>query len=242
MGQPAPAAAKSSGLSILWDVVVAPKAAFAALREQPHWLTAFVVTAVLGALGAALAIPANQHMVISTLAQMAQTNPQIAQLTPDQRQNIVNMQVSIQHYLWLAYPIFLLIGTLVTAVIMLVFNAISQGDGNFKRFFALAVNVALIYWGIAYFLVGLISYLRGPDAFNSARDMYNILPSLSWFVPGAPVKATVLLAAVGPFSLWSLILIAFGMQETARIKPAAAWIGAIVIVFGGALIGAAFAQ
>jgi hypothetical protein len=56
------------------------------------------------------------------------------------------------------------------------------------------------------------------------------------------VKATVLLAAVGPFSIWSLILLALGMQETARIKPVPAWIGAIVIVFGGAAIGAAFAQ
>jgi hypothetical protein len=104
------------------------------------------------------------------------------------------------------------------------------------------MNVAIVTWGIAYFLVGLLAYLRGPDAFSSARDMYNVMPNLGWLVPSASPKLAALLGSVGPFAIWSLILLSLGMQQTARIKPLWAWIGAVVVVFGGALIATAFAQ
>jgi hypothetical protein len=226
----------------LWDVIVAPKTAFAALREQPHWLTAFIVTSVIGMIGAVLAIPAGQHLVSSMLAQLAQTNPQIAQMTPDQRNSMLTMQLTIQRFTWLFYPVLLMFAALVTALVMLVVNAISGGDGNFKRFFALAMNVGIVTWGIAYFLVGLLAYLRGPDGFTSARDMYNVMPNLGWLAPNASPKLAALLGSIGPFAIWSLILLSLGVQQTARVKAVWAWIGSVIVVFGGALIAAAFAQ
>jgi hypothetical protein len=242
MGQTAAAAPKSSGLTILWDVIVAPKAAFAALREQPNWLWAFIAVSVLGAIGAVLLIPAGQHMMTSISAQMAQTDPRIAQMTPEQRQQMLAVQLTIQRFTWVFYPVLVMISALFTGLVMLVVNAISGGDGNFKRFFALAMNVAIVTWGIAYLLVGFISYLRGPDSFSSARDIYNIIPNLGWLVPNTSPKIGALLGSIGPFAIWSLILLSLGLQETSRIKPVWAWTGAIVIVFGSALIGAAFAQ
>ena len=193
-------------------------------------------------IGAVLAIPAGQHLVTSIFAQLAQTNPQIAQLSPDQRDNMINLQLTIQHFTWLFYPVMLLLATAVSALVMLVVNAISGGDGNFKRFFALAMNVAILSWGLAYFLVGLLSYLRGPDAFTSAKDLYNVMPTLGWLAPTASPKLAALLGSIGPFAIWSLILLSLGMQQVARIKAVWAWIGSLVIVFGSALFAAAFAR
>jgi len=242
MSQDLAPARKSSGLTILWDVVIAPRAAFAALREQPTWLWAFIITGILGMIGALLAIPASQHMSAAMFQQMAQTDPRIAQMTPDQQQRALHIQQTVQQYIWLAYPVFVLIAALVTGLVMLILNAISGGDGNFKRFFALAMNVALINWGISYLLVGIVAALRGPESFSSARDMVALLPSLAWLAPGAPVKLAVFLGSIGLFTIWSMCLLSFGMQQTSRIKPAVAWIGAVVIVFASAAIGSAFAQ
>ena len=215
MSQDLAAAPKSSGLTILWDVIVAPQSAFAALRERPTWVWAFVVTSVLGMGGAILAIPAGQHMMAAMFQQMAQTNPQIAQMTPEQQQRILGMQSTIQRFTFAYYPILVALGALVTALVMLVLNAISGGDGNFKRLFALAMNVAVLHWGIAYLLVGVIASLRGPDAFSSPRDLATSIPSLAWLVPGASAKLAVFLGSIGPFAIWSFILLALGMQQTA---------------------------
>jgi hypothetical protein len=242
MSQDFTTAPKSSGLTILWDVIVAPRSAFAALRERPQWLWAFVITSVLGMIGAVLAIPAGQHMMTAMFQQMAQTNPQIAQMTPEKQQQVLGIQLAIQKFTWAYYPVIVLVAALVTALVMLIFNAIGGGDGNFKRFFALAMNIAVIGFGIAYFLVGLIAYLRGPDAFSTPRDLLGAIPSLAWIAPGASAKVASLLGAFNPFTIWSFVLIALGMREAANVKPAMAWIGAVVIVFGGALVGAAFAQ
>jgi len=242
MSQELAPARKSNGLTILWDVIVAPRAAFAALREQPTWLWAFVVTAILGMIGAVLIVPAGQHMIAAMFQEMAKTNPRVAQMTPEQVQSAVHLQQTIQQFTWLFYPILVMVAALFTGLIMLLLNAISGGDGNFKRFFALAMNVAFVNWGIAYLLIGIVAALRGPESFSSARDMYGLLPSLAWLAPGVSVKLAVFLGSIGLFSIWSLCLLSFGMQQMARIKPAVAWIGSAVIVFGSAAIGAVFAQ
>lgn len=233
---------RRSGLAVVWDIVVDPKAAFAALRERPTWLWAFAVTSVLGMIGAALAIPAGQHMMTAMFQQMAQSNPQIAQMTPEKQQQILGIQLAIQRFTWLYYPLLVMLAALLTGLVILILNAISAGDGEFKRFFALAMNVALLNWGIGYLVVGLVAYLRGPDAFSSPRDLANVLPTPGWLVPGASPRVGVLLGSIGPFAVWSLILLALGMQQIAKIKPLAAWIGAVVIVFGSAAIGAAFVK
>jgi len=193
-------------------------------------------------IGAILAIPAGQHMMAAMFQQMAQTNPQIAQMGPEKQQSVLATQLTIQRFTFLYYPVLLGIGALFTALVMLLLSTISGGDGTFKRLFALAMNVAILHWGIAYFLVGLIAYLRGPDAFSSARDFATTLPSVAWLVPTNSAKVAVLLASIGPFAIWSLILLALGMQQTARIKPTWAWAGAVVIEFCGAAIGSAFVQ
>src|ERR1700688_2611841 len=180
MSQDLTTAPKSSGLTILWDVIVAPRTAFAALRERPQWLWAFVITSVLGMIGAVLTIPAGQHMMTAMFQQMTQTNPQIAQMSPEQQQRILGMQLTAQRVTFAYYPILVMLGAVVTALVMLVLSAVSAGDGTFKRMFALAMNIAVLHWVIAYLLVGLISYLRGPDAFSSPSDLAGALPSLAW--------------------------------------------------------------
>jgi hypothetical protein len=228
---------KSNGLSILWDMVVAPRAAFAALREQPQWLWAFLITSVLGAIGSVLLIPAYEHVATAMFAAQAASDPNVAAMPPEQQKRMLNITIGVYHWLWLAYPLIVLFASLFTAVLLLIFNAIGGGDGNFKRFWALAVNVAFINFGIGYLLIGVLGYFRGPDTFATQRDVTASLPNLSWLVPGAGVKLGTFLGAFNPFSVWSLILLALGMEEAAHVKRAVAWGGAIALLLIGAILG-----
>ena len=236
------AAPKSNGLSVLWDIVVAPGAAFAALRERPTAGWAFIVTSVLFAIGAIVLIPVNQHISEVTLRTMAAHNPQIAALTPEQQARQLAFTKAIQAWIWIAGPLFVAIGASITALLLLIGNAIGRGDGNFRRFFALAMNIAVIYFGIGYIVIAIVATLRGPSSFSTASDLASAVPSLGWLAPGAPAKLATFLGALNIFNLWSMVLTALGMQTVARVSPMVAWITAIVIVAGSAAFGAAFAQ
>ena len=240
MGQDVAGSPKSNGLSILWDLVVAPAAALAALRERPVWLWAFIVTSVLGAIGSVLIIPAGEHVATTAFAQLAQTDPNVSALSPERQKSMLAISIGVQHFVWAFYPIIVMVGTLVSALVMLIVNAIGKGDGGFRKFFALAMNVAFINFGIGYLLVGLLAYLRGPDSFATQRDIANVIPSLGWLV--SDPKLGTFLSSINPLSLWSTALVGVGLQNVAHIKSAAAWTGAILLLVLPALFGAAFAK
>jgi hypothetical protein len=223
-------------------MVVAPRAAFAALREQPVWLWAFIVTSVLGAIGSVLIIPASEHVATTTFAHLAQTDPNVASLPPERQKSMLAISIGVQHFVWLMYPIIVMFAALIGTLVMLIVNAIGKGDGGFRKLFAVAMNVAFINLGFGYLLIGCLTYLRGPDSFATARDIASVIPSLGWLVPAESIKLGTFLSSFTPLSLWSMALFAIGMQTTAHIKSAAAWTGAILLLVLPALMGAAFAR
>jgi hypothetical protein len=232
----------SSGLSILWDVIVAPRAAFAALRERPYVGWAFLVTCVLGMAGAFLQIPAGTHIAVATFANNATHNPDIAKMTPAQLQSALSITKTAQQWFWIFYPVLVAIGVLVTSLVLLIFNAIGKGDGNFRRCLALAANVALLSFGINYLILGVLVLLRGGDAFSTSLDLVLTMPSLAWAVPGAPVKLATFLSSFNVLSIWSFVLLALGGREVLRVSPLWAWIGAAIITLSPALIAAGAAR
>jgi Yip1 domain len=242
MSLDATGARNTSGLSVLWDVIVAPRAAFAALRERPYAGWAFLIAAVLGTIGAFLLVPAGEHVTTVTFATNPTHDPRIAALSPAELKKTVDVTLAFQHWFWLATPIIVAIGFAVAAVVMLVANAIGGGDGNFRRLFALASNVGIVTFGLAYLVLGLLALARGADSFSSQRDLTTAIPSLAWVAPPDANKLAAILAAFNPFSLWSLALLGIGMQSVARLKPTIAWITAFVLVVCPALISAAFVK
>jgi hypothetical protein len=233
------ASQKRSGLSVALDTIVAPQAAFAALRERAHWGWAYLIVCVLGAIGAVLQIPAGEHVVVATFTQNPTNDPNIAAMSPDKLQQVIGFSKAVQHYTWLFYPVIAIVAILVASVVLLVANAAGGGKANFARLFGLAANVALVNYGIYYVVLGALAALRGPDAFNSQRDLLTLVPSLAWFAAGASAKVTAVLAGFNPFSIWSFVLLGLGLRGVADVKPAVAWSAAAALAFGSALIGAA---
>ena len=239
-------APKGNGLTTALDIVVSPADAFARLRVVPTWGYAFLIAAVLGMVGAFLGSAAGEHMAIASVSATMAKNTAVAAMPPEKRQAVVDQQVGMakafSKFNFVFIPIALLVSALLQTVYLLVFNAIVRGQGSFKKYWALAINISIVGVGLMTLILGVIELIRGPDAFNSQRDLFNALPSLAWIVPGSTGFVHGMLVAFSVFGLWATGLFALGLIAIAQIKPAQAYVGAGIMLLFGAIIGGVFSS
>lgn len=230
------------GLSNVVDIVVAPNGAFDRLRLVPTWGWAFLVAALLGIAGAIMLAPALQHAIEVSMPAKLAAMPQIAKLPPDQQQRVIatNMRISktILQFYWLFVPVQLLLVGLVQALLMTVANAISRGDGGFKKYFALAINVAVVGFGLSSLVIGIIVLIRGAGSFEQQSAVMSTAPSLALLVPGVKGGLAGFLGTMNVFTLWATALLALGMVRVGRVSAPVAWTFAIVMLLVGAVFGA----
>lgn len=242
MSTPAPADARRNGLATVTDIIISPSTAFQNLREAPTWGWAFLIATVLGIIGFFLAAPVTQHVMEATMPAQLAANPQIAALPPERQQAAIAQGLAIAkiatRFSFIAIPIVILVGGCVQGLIMLIGNAIGHGDGSFKKYFALSVNVSVIGIGLGALINGIIVLLRGPDAFSSTTAIQSALPSLALIAPGAKGALAGFLGAISVFSIWSIALLALGMTGVGRIPRGVAWTLAIVMLLLTACFGA----
>jgi MFS family permease len=229
-----PPVERRSGLANVVDIIIAPNAAFDRIRQVPVWGWAFLVAALLGIAGTLLIGPAMQHaMEISLPAKLA-VSEAIAKLPADQQQKQIAVMMSVSKtiakFAWLFIPPFILLAGLIQALIMLIANAATRGDGTFKKFYALSITVSVVGSGLGALVLGLIVMLRGAASFEAPSSVNSALPSLALLVPGATGALAGFLGALNVFVLWATALLAFGMQRVGRIPGGAAWATAIIML------------
>lgn len=227
------------------DIVVAPNAAFARIRAVPTWGWAFLAATIIGIIGVLLAQPASLHALQVSGPAMYGSNPAVTQLPADKQPEMIARMVGfgtvMLKFQFVFVPIGLLIGALLSAVIMLIANAISRGDGTFKRFFALTMTTAIVS-SLGLLLNGVIAVVRGPSGYETMQSVQTALPSLGLLVPGAGAKLATFLGGLNVTSIWAAVLSALGMIGVARIKPPIAWATALIVLLCGAGLAAAFVQ
>jgi hypothetical protein len=227
------------------DIIVAPSAAFARIRVIPTWGWAFLAASIIGIIGILLAQPASLHALQVSGPAMYGSNPAVTQLPPDKQPEMIARMVGfgtvMLRFQFLFVPIGLLIGSLLSAVIMLIGNAISRGDGTFKRFFALSMTTAIVT-SLGFLLNGVIAIVRGPGGYDTMQSVQTALPSLALLVPGAGAKLGTFLGGLNVTSIWATVLSALGMIAVARINPPIAWATALLLLLCGAGFTAAFVQ
>lgn len=219
-----------SSLAVLWDVIVAPSDAFAALRARPRWVWAFIALCVLGIAGAWLQLSAGEHLTRALFTLNPTHDPKIASMTPQQRAQLIGITTTWQKVATFLYPVGAIIAILYGALICLIANAAGKGDATFGRLFAFVANIAIVRLGIGAFIIGILTALRGPTAFFTTRDLVLVLPSLGWLVPATAPKLAVLLAVFNPFQIWTFVLVGIGLPLVARIGRTPAFIAAAVLV------------
>ena len=231
-----------NGLAVAWDTIVAPRTAFAALRERGTWVAAFVIVCVLGTLGAYLQVPAGQHILTTTFAHQIATDPNLTAMTPEKQKQALAFGSIAQRYAWLAFPLIAVVGIGFSALLMTIAVAIGNGKASYARLFALCANIAIVNYGIAYLIIGLLAVRIGAEHFGSSRDLVTLLPSPARFAPENAPKLATLLSALNPFQLWSLVLLTLGLRDVAGVRMPIAIVTAIIVTFGSTLVAAALVK
>jgi Yip1 domain len=225
---------RRAGLLNVIDVIVAPRSAFERLRIVPTWGWAFLVATLLGIAGSLLIQPAVLHGIDKSLPAQLAANPQIAKLPADQQAKAIERGISVTKVIvraaWVFVPIGLLLVGVVQALALTIANATSRGDGNFGKFFAMSQTIAVIGTGLSSLILALIVVIKGADNFDSQSAVIATVPSLALLAPGVKGALAGFLGALNIFNVWATALLAIGATIVGKVKPAAAWAAAIVIL------------
>ncbi|MGP6157147.1 MAG: YIP1 family protein [Vulcanimicrobiaceae bacterium] len=220
-------------MSSVWDILVAPRSAFAALHEQPRWAAAFAVAVTLATLGALLQTPAREHVAGLLLSSDAGTGSALASMSEPRREQAQAFALGVVRWEWVATPLLVAIALGVATLVLLGATALARRGSAPARPFALAANVAVVF-GIGQLALAAIMLLRGSNDFTSDRDLATALPSLAWFAPQASSAVTAALAQVNPFALWACGLLVLGLSEVTGSPLGIAVPAAVLVSFGGA--------
>lgn len=229
---------KVNGLNTLVDTIVSPKEAFEALALSPTWGWALIVSLLLPIVAYFVMIPAIEHGMLADMARQAATNPQIAQMTPEQRAKFAAMVP----FFVVITPIAIFFFVFLQTVVMTIFNAVGKGKAGFGKLWAASMNICVLY-GIGQIITAAVVMLRGADSFDSAASVQRALPSVAMLAPGvSDPHLLTFLASINPIVIWSVVLVSMAMRYTAKVSAGAAWGAAICSYLIPMLVGVAFAR
>ncbi len=237
----AKAVERNSGLPVVIDTLIAPADAFEKMRATPSWVWAYLISLVLTVAGSLVMEPAMKHAMQVGLPSQLAAMPAIASLPAAEQQaqiaRIMSVQLAIANFSWLIAVVAIPFIVLLQSVVMLVANRIGGGDGTFRRFWSLGMNVA-VPGGIGVLLLGIIDLIRGADSFTHVTDVTAAMPSLGMLVPAGPPFVHGLLGGITVIIVWQTLLIGLGMIGAARISKPVAWSTAGLFLVTIALFGA----
>ncbi|HKV46903.1 MAG TPA: Yip1 family protein [Candidatus Acidoferrales bacterium] len=214
MASTATQAPEASGNSIsrIWNVLFSPKATFASIAQKPTWLAPILLSCVvsLGLFHVFGSRVGWQRAVERNIQNNPITARQMDQMSPEQRQQSINVQVKIYPYI---FNILGVVGpflfTLIIAAILLGLFKLGYGTQvNFKT--SIGIVAYAFVPRILYALVGiLVIFLKD----SSQIDIQNLLASN----PGALLSPEttarwlmVLATQIDFFTFWVMILLAMG--------------------------------
>lgn len=216
--------------------IISPRATFQDIAHKPGWLLPILILIVMNL---AVIGTFSRHVGWRTLIekqdlQSRRTQQQMAQMTPEQKQRLIDLQVKTAPIFGYAFgvvgaPIVLLI---VGAIFMGIFNATSSAALDFKTSFSIAVHawMPLVILGV---LGIVVMFLKPPDTVNIQNLVASNVGAL--LSNSAPMWLQTLCGSLDVFSFWVIGLLAFA-YSVARPKKlsmgtALAWVVGVWLVF-----------
>jgi hypothetical protein len=231
-----------SGLLTALDVIIAPQAAFARIAVAPTWIWGFLIAAAAAVIYSILALPALIHVFDTSLPPILAKSPQISALPAAEQQKQIARILGFYHFIaklsWIIQPITILVIGLVQTVVLLVTNIAAKGKADFRRLWALTMNVAVVGYGITFLVILLVVLVRGPESFDTINSLTNAVPGLGLLAPPGQPALDAFLTAFNVTNIWASILFVAGMRTIAKIRLTPAIVAAAIMLFGLAIIGA----
>jgi hypothetical protein len=213
----------------LINVLFSPGAVFERVRERPRFFMPALGLAVIAVVVAYVMMPFTHAAMATRMAQVAQQNPQAA--AQAERFQSIGLVFA---------PIAVFIALLLSAAILwLLVMLLAGGEAKFKLLLSVATYAAVPSVLLQVATLAVL-YMKGVENVASVQDLRPAL-GLNLLAPDVGGFAGGVLGGINPFSIWTMVLTAIGVQVTHKTSKGSAYTVAIVAMVLGVLIGALFA-
>jgi hypothetical protein len=236
---PEPEQPEMSEVATLGNIFIEPGRTFEDLRRKPRFIMAIVLSVILVMIFSILfAQKLGDDRVRRFIAAEIEKNPQAAAMSPDQKKQTIDLQMTIASVVRYALPIFMVIIFVVGGLLYWLGAKAMGGEMSFTQALSVFVYSGLpptIIVMVANIVVIFLKNMDDVDIAASQRGLINA--NLGFFFDGKamPVLVT-LLSVIDVFQIWGWFLAALGLKKVGKMSSASAW--TIVLVL--ALIGVAF--
>lgn len=220
----------------LINVFIAPSKTFTDIRRNASWWKPWLISMIFSLAFGILA--AQKIDMVRFVQQQIEKSPsaqrRMEQATPEQREQGMAIQARITKVSFYVVPfITLLLGLIVAAVLMGVFNFLLGGEVSFQR--ALSVTFYSYFPGIIKAILLCISLLAASDP-NNIDIAGNPMPTNPAFFmdPMGNKFLYSLLGFIDIFAIWYVVLLGMGfaiVSSNPKITPSKG-ITAVFVVYG----------
>lgn len=231
--------AQMSEVSTLLNIFIEPGRTFDDLRRKPRFILVTILIALLsGGWMFGLYQKVGETALRQTVVQQVDKSLESSSVSPEQREGIISMNMSIQKAMPLVVPVIIIISMFIGGLFYFLGGKAFGGSGGFFH----GVSVFAYSWlppALVSLVANVVILLFKPaediDLLTAPRGLVKANPSMFIDAKEMPALAT-LLGSFDLFMIWGWILAAIGLRITNKISSGSAW--AITIIF--ALIGVLF--
>jgi hypothetical protein len=204
-------AGSDNSFARIFGAIFSPKPTFESIVQRPTWIVPVILGCVIF-ITVVFVFTQRGGWPAFFQKQMAD-NTRVQQMTPEQRENLMEKQVKIAPIFGYVEGIVIppAAALLVAAVLLGIFNLSGATRTTFKVSLAI-VAFAWSPWLIHGLLSILIIFLKDP----ATVDLQNVVASNpAAFLPEGSAKwLTALLGSIDIFAIWTLFLLAIGFSAT----------------------------
>ena len=199
---------------IIWE----PRPVFEDLAARPRWWTPIILLTILS-IGFVFTFSRRvgwEEYVRQQIDKRAQTNPQMAQMSAEQRNRAVSISANIAKYGGLGGAVVgVTLSTLLIAAVMLgSLNLLGGGTLKFRDVFSVT-SYSFLPSAISSVLALVVMLLKDPADFDLQRPLpANLGAFLS--IQTTPKRLYTLAASFDLFTIWIMLLMALGFSVVAK--------------------------
>ena len=228
-----------SELSTVVNVFFEPGRVFEDLKRRPRFIIGSVIIALLvTAYTFGLTAKVGEAGVRRAVLEQIEKSPQTSSMSQEKKNEIVEMNLTIQKYTSYAVPVIVFISILLGGLFYFLASKAFGGNGGFLHAVSVWVYSSIpptVVAMIANFLVLIFKSGDEIDITASQRGVIHASPGFLLDGKAMPVLTTIV-NTLDLFMIWGWILAAIGLRITNRLSSGSAW--AVVMII--ALIGILF--
>ena len=229
-----------SEISSLASIFFEPGRTFEFLRSKPKFIVGGLIIIFLTmAFQNLFLYRMGETRVKREILQQLDKNPQIQSMPADQKNQIVNQQITISNIISrYAFPIIVIIIFAIIALLYWLGVSVMGGSARFWQILSVTVYSAFPPTVVAMVANLIILFLKDVDELalsDAQRGLVKANPSMFFDGKEMPVLTT-LISTIDVFQIWGWVLAAIGLKVVGKLSSGSAW--AVVAIL--ALIGVAF--